>query len=141
MLGYEYPPGVYCEGPQLWTTRDITKDDFMKVCDQMGCHPEAISEGGFKYINVPGYKTLRLHLYEQWPHIPKDASVLWRGNSDVIFQKNWLISTTLKAFEGAYPFTRDELDAWREVLMDVGILTQIPRADVYIGRWKPEEVL
>src|SRR5690349_20579156 len=124
---------TYCHGPKLCVSRDITKADFMSICDQMGCCPEAISEGGFHYVNIPGYKSLRISLNsavrvhkrsngvwahdsaevivenpDSWPRIDEaKVSPEWRGNTDVIIHAGQRIGTILKAFDNASPFTQD----------------------------------
>ena len=146
---------TYCEGPKLHVSRDVTKADFMAICDQMGCCPEAISEGGFHYINIPGYKSLRLHmgcavrvckrsngvwaLYsrgtdqvenpDHWPWINETkVSAEWRGNNDIIMHSGQRIETTLKAFDHAAPFTLEELQKWKNALESVRIeLPKLPK--------------
>ena len=145
---------TYCEGPYLNISRDITKADFMTVCDQMGCCPEAISEGGFHYINIPGYKSVRLHLSsavrvlkrrngiwslysrgidrvenpDQWPWIDEEKiSPEWRASSDVIIHAGQRVGTTLKAFGGAPAFTKKELDDWKAAFESIGIeISKLP---------------
>ena len=143
---------TYCEGPKLHVSRDVTKSDFMQICDQMGCCPEAISEGGFHYINIPGYKSLRIHmssavrvlkrsngvwaLYSRgsdrvenpnrWPRIDEEkVSPEWRGNTDIIIHAGQRVGTTLKAFNGASAFTKDELKKWQAAFESVGI--EVPK--------------
>lgn len=135
---------TYGPGPKLYVSRDITKADFMHVCDQMGCHPEPICEGGLRYINIPGYKSMRLQLYaatkvstgkkgniifhrdrvdqaDHWPCIKPDTPQAWRGNNEVVLHANQYIPTYLKAFENAKPFTTEEMGAWRAAFESVCI--------------------
>lgn len=130
------------KGPDLWIYTDITKFDFMKICDEMDCFPENVCEGGFRYNIEEGYKTIRFSplsynnavlnglinkklgfdKQEHWPWINKNTLSEWRNNSDILIYKNQKINTTLKAFYGAEPFTVDELECWEEVLAKFGIV-------------------
>ncbi len=114
----------------------------------MGCHPEAISEGGFVYINAPGYKSMRIQLYagvrihkradgvwtryargsdrvereDAWPMItPATTPQEWRGNTAVIIHAGQRITTCLKAFDGAPAYTNAELAEWKAAFGAVGI--------------------
>ncbi len=139
---------TYCSGPWLWIMKDVTKDDFMQICDQMGCHPEAICEGGFKFINTPGYRSIRIYTnaatdmednrrFEyNWPFInPETVAVEWRGNKEILFRKGRYMGTCLKAFDGAYPFTIEELTAFREIWKEYGILAQTAQKKTRQIQW------
>lgn len=123
-------------GPELWVYKDISKSDFVKICDEMDCFPEATCEGGIKYLDTEGYKTIRLGQFngsniilnglirekmgfngkgKSWPWINKNILSEWRNNLDILIYKNQKINTTLKAFYGAEPFTVSELECWEEV--------------------------
>ena len=131
------------KGPVLYIYRDITKSDFVKICDEMDCFPEAVCEGGFRYNIREGYKTIRFgplaydnailnglirgklefdYTQEDWPWINKNTLSEWRNNSDILICKGQIINTTLKAFYGAEPFTVNELERWEEVLAKFGIV-------------------
>lgn len=134
---------TYHRGPDLWIYKDITKSDFVKICDKMDCFPEGICKKGFRYNIREGYKTIRLDQFngsnvvlnglievklgfnsegEKWPWVDENTLLKWRNNSDILIYKNQKINTTLKAFYGAKPFTVDELECWEEVLSKFGIV-------------------
>jgi hypothetical protein len=114
---------TYCAGPRLIMTRDITKADFMKICDVMGCCPEAVCEGGFRYLSKPGYKSLRFG-HPNWPWITDTTAAEWRNNGEVLMAKGMWMTTTLRAHEGAKVFTTSEIEEWRHALASAGIEMQ-----------------
>lgn len=128
---------TYCQGPRLFTTRNITKSDFIKICDQMGCCPEAITEGGFHYLNTPGYKSLRLRANpNRWPWIDEEKVVSeWRDNNDILLDANLTFSCFLKAFSGAPAYTYEELLNWKTAFESVGIKMDLS----YCGISVPKE--
>lgn len=127
---------TYCVGPVLWIHKDITRRDFMKICDTMNCYPEPVPEGGFRYnINV-GFKTLRLKLrgyiepikeqkevrpHQGWRQIKEDIRWKWRNSTEIAIYGNQKIVTCLKALYGAEQFTMEELNIWKEVLAKFSI--------------------
>jgi hypothetical protein len=126
-------------GPELWIRQDLSKDSFIKICDEMNCYPEAISSGGFRYKTNIGFKTLRLIfggypfepiskdllkeacIANEWPFISKNTPFEWRGNKEVIIHGGQIIKTMIKSFYGAEAFTVQELRNWKDVFAKFNI--------------------
>lgn len=124
---------TYCSGPVLRITRDVTKAEFISICDAMRSTPEAITEGGFKFLNCPGYKSMRFWQPGiSWPFInPETVVNEWRTNNDVILFKGVDMTTRLKAFNGAPAFTKKELNEYKSIFETVGIrMGKIPKLGV-----------
>ena len=136
---------TYTNGLTFKTTKDITKNDIINVCNLLNSRveysnlcefqPEPICEGGivfkFKQDNPDNkwYKTVRLGLgpciifpTRQWPWIDNDYLDKWTGSDDIIIDKNNKFETFLKSFDGAPPFTLNELKIWEECFNTIGIV-------------------
>lgn len=86
--------------------------------------PEAISEGGVRIIDgVAGYKSFRFFANDSWPWIDDMTTVMqnWRVDNSRLFATNHKGTITLKAFEGAPGWTRQELLAIRAVFSQIGM--------------------
>ena len=138
---------TYCSGFDLKPKRIITKNDMVNICndlnnifDECTFIPEPITEGGilfFKnkpYIDnaIEPYKTMRFGSCREtkWDWVnPDDVMAKWKDNNDVIFtpyirnKSNSKISTFLKAFDGAKPWTQEELIIFKRVFLQNGIET------------------
>lgn len=124
---------TYCSGPTLKVTRDVTKAEFVSICNLMGSIPEPITEGGFKFINCPGYKSIRFwQPGVQWPLInPETVINDWSTSDEVILSKGFKMTTRLKAFNGAPAFTKKELAEYESIFETIGILMgKIPKLGV-----------
>jgi hypothetical protein len=141
-------PNICCAGPNLYIYYDLSKKNFITICDLMGCTPEPISEGGFQYVGVTGLKTIRLQTdYPKpisrknfmptrtvWPWIGEKTYEEWRNSSETILSGNQIVTTTLNSFYGAPSFTLEELEKWKTVLAKYSIIVQsMPSAAMLKG--------
>ena len=53
---------TFCQGPRLSITQDISKKDFLDICQQMQTVPEMLYQGGFRFHKTRGFKTMRFYL-------------------------------------------------------------------------------
>ena len=103
-------------------TRNVTKSDLILACTILGGFPEAMSDGGIRFLPHYGtnlsvgqpYKSMRLGFGcvgapRKWPFIKGDEMTSWVNSLDVLIHTGETISTTLKSFEGAPEFTKDEM--------------------------------
>lgn len=123
---------TYTSGYVLRVKRDVTMADMWETCAMLATvfgdgyefRPEPITEGGIMCTNWPGketapsaYKTMRLrnlngvHCLTKWPRFdPAQAEETWKNNTGPLYAKDSVVSTFLKAFEGAPKWTVDELE-------------------------------
>lgn len=137
---------TFCPGPKLVITKNITKKDFIQMCNMMGCKPETLSEGGMRCIHTFGLKSLRFHLEnsflkgtcislkvherDKWPSVDDFTMTDWAENNSVLIHGNQEFGTTLKSFMNAHAFTHSELCQWETVFNRFGILcVNIPNQD------------
>jgi hypothetical protein len=108
--------------------------------------PEPITEGGFKFTggryDGEFYKTMRHHISAHkdhitgfnWPWIKDTTQEEWRVSDEEFISTGYHATTWLKAFQDAPAWTRDELLAIKDVLINYGIkCTNMPRNKVI--RW------
>lgn len=153
MINPKYFDVTYCSGPKLKFTKDITKEIYIEICEDLSAtfaekfggeyifEPESITEGGIILVQFPGkqnkmYKTMRHHLtsknYERnvrWPWIDKkNVMEDWRDDSGILIPINTLSDTFLKAFHGAPTWTVDEIKLMCEVFTQYQIkCTRLPK--------------
>ena len=112
--------------------------------------PESISEGGFQIIggkdnifgdqngrNYTYYKSMRCRIQYQssskWPWISNNVIAEWSTSNDILYYANTKIETFLKAFEYAPVWTSDELDIFKECLVEFGAnVTKMPKPKTLI---------
>tara|TARA_R110002020_G_scaffold272527_1_gene487645 strand:+ start:108 stop:623 length:516 start_codon:yes stop_codon:yes gene_type:complete len=140
---------TYCGGFDLKPKRIITKNDMVNICNDLNLIftdslfiPEPITEGGILfYKQVPyikdaksPYKSMRFGGARdtQWYAInDKEVMETWKDNQDIIFtpyirnKRNSKISTFLKAFDGAKPWTQEELTIFKRVFFKNDIETTV----------------
>jgi hypothetical protein len=133
-------------GLTLETTKGITKNDIINMCDLLNnkeeysnlCkfQPEAITEGGIKFnFKVPGfdeiakkqwYKSVRFYTQRPsgtWYGIDNNTCVSdWTGSDDIIFNKKSKFTMFLKSHYGSPLFTQEELKIWEECFNKIGII-------------------
>ncbi len=118
-------------GDELSYVNGYTGDDKITVA------PEPITEGGFKFCGGPEknyddafYKTMRHHIstnrYSRqgftWPIIQIDTPEKWRDSDAVFIPASMFAQTFLKAFDGASPWTQEELKTCEKVFAEFGVL-------------------
>ena len=125
---------TYCPGFRYELKRDITYDEFAKICAELTKEfgttiaPEGISEGGLVFSDIR-YKTIRLSLPSCisgskgycWPWIKQDWRAQFVGNNEVLLKEDYYVRhrpytpwtpprrTWLKAFYDADYWTMEEL--------------------------------
>lgn len=118
---------TYCNGPVFYKTRDITKGDIYCICKQLSKKfgftvlPSGSHEGGLQ-LCVDGNKCLRFYGNKKWPSVQyEEFHSDWPDNTtsvlniDVAGQKPNVVTTFLKALDGASIWTQDELNAVMEI--------------------------
>ena len=133
---------TYTRGYTLQTERIVTKDDIMTMCELLNSkeeysdlcefQPEPISEGGivYKFKNNKDdkwYKSVRLCVNRgftmgQWYFVNEDRLSEWIGNDDFVLRDNSEFTVFLKSFDGAPPFTLEELKIWEQCFNQIGIV-------------------
>ena len=130
---------TYTNGPTYTCQRNISKKDFIGICDMLQkkigdgstFKPEGISEGGIE-VNAPnntpsGYKSLRLGVSRngssgKWYWVDRDTVMEeWSSNDDMVFYKNNTFTVFLKSLYGAPHFTLEELKVWDECFQEYGM--------------------
>lgn len=127
---------TYTNGFQLKAIKNITKNDFLLLCDFLNenfenitFEPEPITEGGIVYKpNLSSdkyYKSFRLNLNDirKW-RITEEVMSSWRNNEDVVIYKNEIIHPFLKAFYEAPSYTQDELKIWESGFSQIGLIVK-----------------
>jgi hypothetical protein len=138
---------TYCSGFDLKPNNNITKNDMVNICNDLNLIftdslfiPEPITEGGILfYKNTPyiegakqPYKSMRFGggRDTQWYIINSDDVMeTWKDSQDIIFtpyirnKRNSKVSTFLKAFYGAKPWTQEELIIFKRVFLKNNIET------------------
>lgn len=137
---------TYTQGLTLKTTKIITKNDIIDMCDLLNnreeysdlCtfHPEPITEGGIVFkFKEPGfdpntgrkwYKTVRFQgkqAGDDWYPVNVNTVLSeWTENYDIIFNPKRKFYMFLKSFHGAPLFTQQELQIWEECFNNIGII-------------------
>lgn len=153
---------TYNYGPSLEIQKDLTKNDYIKLCNQLSkelsehanknliVKPEAISEGGFLIIdqnNPIHYKTMRHHIEKgkskfvnKWPWISEKVMEDWNNNDEIIFYKGNICKTFLKAFHTAPVWTLEELNIFENRLSEFGIICKnIPKKSSLTFKYYPDQ--
>lgn len=122
---------TYTSGYKLVAKRDIMKKDMITLCNRLNEHysnatfePEPITDGGivFKFKdNTMWYKTMRISI-KDYPWIPRNVLEEWVDNTDVLIAKESIMTTCLKAFDGAPSFTLEELKIWESCFDEIGLV-------------------
>lgn len=131
---------TYCPGYKIFSTKNITKNDIITLCDLLNdkyendiskCYfePEPIAEGGiiFRFPDNPNwYKSVRIYFENggifSWPWVEENFMDDWRNNNTIIFNSGVRTCTNLKSFHGAPSFTIDELKIWEECFNQIGFV-------------------
>lgn len=112
---------TYTEGYTLIALHDITKADIAQLCRLLEAEfnnkymfkPEPISEGGIMFNNLPAsqYKSMRLFGINRTNYgwIKDDVLEQWTDDKTVLCKQGTIVQTFLKSFDGAAPWTVDEL--------------------------------
>ena len=114
---------------------------------------DAKQEGGIRYVfNNAGYmkrdwiKMVQLHIWNhvtdtyngKWYPVDANSMVTWKNSHDLIFRKRTtqgkptIFGTLLRAYNGAPPFTIEELKIWEDCFAQIGILRDSRRYPVSI---------
>ena len=106
-----------------------SKEEYSDLCE---FQPEPISEGGivYKFKNNKDdkwYKSVRLCVDRgftmgKWYFVNEDRLSEWIGNDDFVFRDNSEFTVFLKSFDGAPPFTLEELKIWEQCFNQIGIV-------------------
>lgn len=129
---------TYDYGPKFRSVKAITKADIVTLCNRLNSmhvntctfEPEGIAEGGIVYRftnNATWYKSIRLRLHDNnangiWPLIKGDEMIQWQDCDDMILEENRTLSTFLKSFNGAPPFTKHEFNMIKESFESIGLV-------------------
>jgi hypothetical protein len=139
----------YGRGPTFRSIRPITKGDMVRLCETLSEHPlyrgvcalqpEPITEGGmvFRFLREeqpgprrcavcktcsgPQYKSIRFR-YGRFIPVPREVMEEWKDCEEVVYSSNQVMSTHLKSFHGAPPFTVEELLVLAEALCTIGLV-------------------
>lgn len=127
---------TYTNGFHLTFTADVTKSEFVYICDDIStlhedyyAVPEAIPEGGIQLMNdncLNGkYKSMSFQFdnpFFKWPRIySTNVMDMWFDSEDVIIQSGLQADTFLKAFFGAPVWDMSELDSIAATFAEFGI--------------------
>ena len=136
---------TYTSGFNFKSTKNITKADFVLMSKIISTNlnnlyntesdyeviPEAISEGGFKFIKFtnktePMYKSFRIHILNQNYSYASvhESTVLtdWVNDDTVIIHPKMKGSTFIKAFDDAPRWTKEELTIFKECFQTFGAI-------------------
>lgn len=126
---------TYEDGPSLYFESDLSKGEFMEICNvlnEMFKHklvflPDQISDGGLKIqlANTPQnknfiYKSMRFQVND-WPWI--DNVEDWYNNDETLFHKGKKIYTFLRA-SGAPCWTGKEVLAIRAAMYRYNVILE-----------------
>lgn len=126
---------TYRNGFKVKFLKDFTNKDIVEICDyvntqlNLNCNPEPISEGGI--IVNKSYKSMRFRIlgYNTWTAINPDTFQKWKNEDTIIVfgKKGSSMTTFLKAFDDATPWTIDELSIFRNIFERLGFkITRFP---------------
>ena len=141
---------TYSCGPVINFTKDITKNDFINICNDITIYlnnyyskyynvnnfvikamPEQVIEGGILIKHISNiiecnewYKSLRIYNDNStYPVINNyDEISNWVNNNDVIYRKNSIVKTSLKSLYSAPRWCKDEIIIILSVFNKHGIL-------------------
>ncbi len=119
------------EGPTYTINGTFTMRNVLRIIDKLNAtmhytfEPEAIVEGGLSvnYGHTDSYKSFRFG-FENWPMIDKnmDCDVPLRVRNSTRTKNMY---TSLKAFDGATPWTMDEFTAIDTILNEEGLTRRV----------------
>lgn len=143
---------TYCKGFQLFVNRDITKKEFVSLCDNLqiqfnkyyntdeySFRPECITEGGIVFNNFNDrnkYKTMRLYYTDKdnitisslYGYINSNIKEEWKDSDDVLIKKDNYLDSCLKSFRNAPKWTNEELLIFRELFESIGLsVKKVPK--------------
>lgn len=142
---------TYTTGFNFKFTKNITKADFVSMSKIITTNlnnlyntesdyeviPEAISEGGFKFIKFtnktePMYKSFRIHILNQNYSYPgvneKTVLIDWVNDDTVIIHPKMTGSTFIKSFDDAPRWTKEELTIFKECFQTFGaVCSKVPK--------------
>lgn len=154
----QIPLSTYIHGFTLKISTDISKQDFVLLCDKVSREfsetfneeyefaAEGILEGGIQMIKFPGsdklikqprgdllrpYKSMRFffHGQKKWPWIPLTWKNDWKNSDEILFEKGTKHSCFLKALYGAPTWTLEELEILANCFKDYDCkITRMPKA-------------
>ena len=146
---------TYTDGYKLKTTRDVTKREFILLCNMLGDKfnehyntteyvfaPEPVVEGGiiFSNFNTPDVaykKTMRLfpetfspNSYDKgslYGFIYPNVKETWIYDNSKLIEAGTTLGTCLKSFHNAPAWTKYELMIFKECFSDFGVvITKVP---------------
>ncbi len=119
------------DGPTYTIDGTFTMRNVLRIVDKLNAkmeytfEPEAITEGGISvnYGDKESYKSFRFG-FENWPtiHHAMDCDVPLRVRNST-HTKN--MYTSIRAFDGATPWTMDELGAIDTILNEEGLTRRV----------------
>ena len=141
---------TYTSGYTLLSKKDITKNDIIELCELLTSEynngytfePESITEGGIvfklpEFVRDDKYKSVRLNFKNcryggresyfcdfyrgEWPFVNKNTMIEWKNDNYVLLKEKYKIDIFLKSFDGAHPFTIDELKIWEYCFKKIGL--------------------
>lgn len=57
----------------------------------------------------------------EWPWVDENTMTEWKNDNNVLLKEKHIIQTFLKSFDGAPPFTIDELKIWEYCFKKIGL--------------------
>jgi hypothetical protein len=131
--------GTYCSGFVMKTVVPLSKHDYYEISKSLSNKlneyyghtqnkkikivPERITEGGFQFMNINGYKSFRHHFRNsRWTYVENEHCDEWLNDNTVIYQPNDNINTCLKAFQSAPVWTKTELIIFKNVFESNGFI-------------------
>lgn len=147
---------TYCPGFQLQAVSDVTRQDFVKLCDDLqikfndyyktdkySFSPECITEGGIIFDNFNSfnnYKTMRVFFTDDtntsrtgklYGWINEKIKEEWMNDKSILIDKGSYIGTTLKSFGNAPQWTNNELKIFLNCFSNSGIvLANLPKKNL-----------
>ena len=136
---------TYATGYKLKFTKNVTKSDYIKICNKLTEHlneeyknnnkslqliqiyPELVSEGGLFFkgndYKDPKYKSFRHHIDNiKWSMANYQTIMTdWENNNEIFINAKSSALTCLKAFGGAPRWTVKELSIFKNVFSEFGI--------------------
>lgn len=137
---------TYCNGFQLQSTKDISKKEFVELCNNLQTKfneyynttkyifsPECITEGGIVFNNFNTryeYKSMRMYFTNKqnncriaslYGFINTNIKEEWVNDENILINNNAYIGTYLKSFDDAPKWTNDELRIFKECFENVGL--------------------
>jgi hypothetical protein len=123
---------TYTDGFSINITKDITKQEFIEICEQLtslfdySVEPLPMTEGGILF-NCQGHKSIRFSLRGKWPWLNNGYKEEWKKDTTILLHKGHISNTILKAMQGAPVWSIHELHTIIIVLVTHGIeCTNLP---------------